>query len=112
MKLLKRIKQFRCEHKFTMPIDLDELVTNEEVLLVCELCQYAVEVELIAFTMGYAHNVHTHTNCRKKAYPSSKKAKRAMKTIKRTSSRSVIPNRTYHCPDCKKYHLTSKSWRK
>lgn len=35
-------------------------------------------------------------------------ASAALNAIKKTSSRDVVPSRSYLCPDCKGYHLTSK----
>lgn len=48
--------------------------------------------------------------CSKIQYHSKRDANIAIKDIKRNSSRSHIPRRTYYCRTCNAYHLTSKTF--
>ena len=43
----------------------------------------------------------------KTIYITSKQATTAKNSIKKTSHRSTIPKRVYHCKECNGYHLTS-----
>lgn len=46
--------------------------------------------------------------CAKKAYTDIKAARNAIKVIDQTPNMGKKPIRAYLCPECNKYHITSK----
>lgn len=46
--------------------------------------------------------------CTKKSYKDAKHARNAIKRITRAPNEGKKPIRAYLCPECNKYHITSK----
>jgi hypothetical protein len=50
--------------------------------------------------------------CKKKAYKDARAARTAIRTLSKFSERDKVPTRSYLCPYCNQYHLTSKPKRR
>lgn len=67
--------------------------------------KYVQEDDLIVVT----ESLEKVVICKKKGFVIKSEAVKRRKEIAATSQRSSIPVRVYLCPECKMYHLTSKS---
>lgn len=105
--MLRKIKQLFCNHKFYSLIDLDLMQDGELHEVRCEKCKKKIVFSLIAYSIY--ENRQSKKCCGKMAY--SKKDAQATLNKCQKQKRKKQPVRIYHCPLCKKWHLTSQEKR-